>query len=121
MPREPQALVEELEREFGIPREEGELYVAAIQSGTVSAGGRALGTLCTSLVARGMMIRSGDGEFKPVHPRLAISNAFRTHGVKEPVERKRKRLLADRLTLELVAIQERAQSKSTNVGRTRGL
>jgi sugar-specific transcriptional regulator TrmB len=114
-----EALIEQLSRELELPVDEARLYVAAVREGGVRESDAATKRLANSLLARGMLIRGGrDGYYRPVHPRLALSNLFRAYEEKMARARKEKRLLTDRLTLELIPLYD--QSKDTNLGRTEG-
>jgi len=65
------------------------------------------------LLARGMLIRSSDGRsLLPVHPRLAISNLFRSSSPdRASAEVKARRRMADKLTLELIPAFEAGRSR----------
>lgn len=86
---------------FGLTEEESKTYLRALGEGKVA---EAPG----SLVSRGMLIRSSDEKvYLPVHPRLALSNLFRSQGDRMSPEMKAKRRLVDKLTLELVPVYEK--------------
>jgi len=71
-------------------------------------------TLAEAMKARGMLIlESGGNSYLPVHPRMAMSNLFRSLEQRPSVERRQKRLAVDRLTLELISYAER-ETKDTN-------
>lgn len=86
---------------FGLSEEEAATYLRALKDGSVSGD---LG----KLVSRGMLIRSSDEKvYLPVHPRLALSNLFRSQGDRLSPEMKARRRLVDKLTLELVPVYEK--------------
>lgn len=67
-----------------------------------------------------MVILEAEGvAYRPVHPRMAMSNLFRAFEERAVRERKEKRLLVDRLTLELITLLPE-ESKGTNAGGPRG-
>ncbi len=107
---------EELVRQLELSSAEAELYMQAIDEAKIDEGvilDPEKKTLVDSLLSKGMLIRgAGKREFVPVHPRLAVSNLFRIYEERAITERKRRRLSADRLTLELIPIYEK--SKDTN-------
>ena len=86
---------------FGLSYEEAKTYVTALKQGSVTAGE------LDPLLRRGMLIRSADEKvYLPVHPRLALSNLFRTLGDRSSPEMREKRKLVDKLTLELIPAYE---------------
>jgi hypothetical protein len=86
---------------FGLTEEEARTYLRAIEEGTLTGDHR-------SLVSRGMLILSADEKvYLPVHPRLALSNLFRSQSDRLSPEMKAKRRLVDKLTLELVLVYEK--------------
>ena len=86
---------------FGLSQKEAKTYLVALKEGSVSGDPG-------SLVSRGMLIRSSDEKvYLPVHPRLALSNLFRSQSDRLSPEMKAKRRLVDKLTLELVPVYEK--------------
>jgi hypothetical protein len=120
VPREVGALVQHIHEALEIPTEEAELYVSAIIEGRCEpkdAKGRAV---AESLSARGMLILEARGRtYLPVHPRMALSNLFRAYEERLTRTRKEKRLLVDKLTLELIPLMP-GESKGTNASNPRG-
>ena len=99
MIRDEGSVLERLTGQLGLDRAEAETYLRALKEGSISRGGEA----CRSLLARGMLIQASGGEaYLPVHPRLAISNLFRSFPDRTSAEMKVKRRIADKLTLELI-------------------
>ena len=120
MPRDRQVLVEELHNQLEITLEEAELYMDALVKGRYTPRDAATKRTAESLSARGMLIMDGKGEsYLAVHPRLALSNLFRAYEDKLVRQRKEKRLLVDRLTLELLPLLP-GESKGTNASIARG-
>ena len=116
MPRELHALAGEIREVLGIPSEEAELYVTALVEGGCYPSDLRTSAAAASLSARGMFILDSDGKtYLAVHPRLALSNLFRAYEEKALRERKEKRLLVDKLTLELIPLLP-AETKGTNPG-----
>ena len=93
--------------ELGLSHSEATTYLKALKEGwvaTTEEGSR-------PLHARGMLIEAADEKvYLPVHPRLAISNLFRSFPDRTTPEMKVKRRMADKLTLELIPAFE-ARSK----------
>ena len=120
VPRDPRTLAEQVHEALEIPVEEAELYVSALAEGhyvPTEARGKAM---AESLSARGMMILDAKGRsYLAVHPRMAISNLFRAYEERMARQRKEKRLLVDRLTLELIPLMP-GETKRTNAGGPRG-
>lgn len=86
---------------FGLTEDEARTYLRAVRDGSVDGEH-------PSLVSRGMLIRSSDEKvYLPVHPRLALSNLFRSQSDRLSPEMKAKRRLVDKLTLELVPVYEK--------------
>ncbi len=97
-------MVERLTQGFTLSREEAGVYLDALKRGRATGGKR---EVLDSLLARGMLIRGGDEKgYLPVHPRLALSNLFRSYQERMVLEMREKRKLVDRLTLELIPVYE---------------
>ncbi len=92
---------------FGLSAGEARTYVSALKEGSVQ------GADVKSLLARGMLIGSAEEKvYLPVHPRLALSNLFRSLGDRTSPEMRQKRKLVDKLTSELIpAYESRRPSK----------
>lgn len=119
MVRAEHSVVEELVRELDISLDEASLYLKALKDKVLETdpGDRNQKALVGSLQARGMLILASNGlHYLPVHPRLAVSNLFRALEDKLVRKRREKRLAADRLTLELIAIQEDAKDTNSTRG-----
>jgi hypothetical protein len=100
--RDEASVIRRLTSYFELPETEARAYVRALKGGSVE------GPEARALLARGMLIRSSDEKvYLPVHPRLALSNLFRSHGDRSSPEMKEKRKLVDRLTLELIPAYEK--------------
>lgn len=120
MPRDAASLVRDIHQALGVPTEEAELYLTALKDGRCMPKDAKAKAAAESLSARGMMILDAKGKFYlAVHPRMALSNLFRTYEEKAVRERKEKRLLVDKLTLELIPLLP-GESKGTNAGGSRG-
>jgi hypothetical protein len=105
VPREVEALVGDIHEALGIPSEEAELYVRALMIGQYVPADAGAKAVAESLTARGMMILDAKGRaYLPVHPRMALSNLFRAYEERAIRQRKEKRLLVDKLTLELITM-----------------
>ena len=103
MIRDEASVVRRLTEELGLTQGEAERYVEALKDGSVDAEDER----SRRLLARGMLIRaSHEKVYLPVHPRLAISNLFRSFPDRTSVEMKKKRRMADKLTLELIPAYE---------------
>lgn len=86
---------------LGLPEGEARLYIQALKEGSIREGD------LKPLLARGMLIRSSDEKvYLPVHPRLALSNLFRSRSDRGSAEMREKRKLVDKLTLELIPVYE---------------
>lgn len=103
MIRDEVSVIKRLTEELGLGKLEAELYISALKEGVVQGNGNTT----TSLLRRGMLIRTTDEKgYLPVHPRLALSNLFRSYGDRTTPEMREKRKMVDRLTAELVPIYE---------------
>ena len=101
MIRDEASVVQRLTGYFGLSDGEAATYLKALKEGWVREGE------VKSLLARGMLIRSADEKvYLPVHPRLALSNLFRSRGDRASAEMREKRKLIDKLTLELIPTYE---------------
>ena len=101
MIRDETSVVRRLTSFFGLSEAEARSYIRALKDGSIQDGE------VKSLLARGMLIRSSDEKvFLPVHPRLALSNLFRSRSDKASAEMREKRKLVDKLTLELIPAYE---------------
>jgi len=101
--RDEGSVVQRLTLELGLTRAEAETYLRVLRDGSMPIGDRA----ARPLFARGMVIRSSDEKvYLPVHPRLAISNLFRSFPDRTSAPMKAKRRMADKLTLELIPAYE---------------
>ena len=93
-----------LTEDLGLREVEAETYVLALKDGHVA---HAPGEAIQSLLRRGMLIEATDEKgYLPVHPRLALSNLFRSLGDRSTPAMREKRLMVDRLTGELIAVYE---------------
>lgn len=102
MIRDETSVVERLVTYLGLSEDEARTYIRALKEGSLQGAG------AKSLLARGMVIRSADEKvYLPVHPRLALSNLFRSRGDRVSPEMREKRKLVDKLTLELILVYER--------------
>ncbi len=102
MIRDETSVVERLVTYLGLSEDEARTYIRALKEGSLRGAG------AKSLLARGMVIRSADEKvYLPVHPRLALSNLFRSRGDRMSPEMREKRKLVDKLTLELILVYER--------------
>jgi hypothetical protein len=116
VPKERKLLVQELHKELEITPEEAQLYVSALVDGGCTPADASTRRTAASLSARGMLIQEGGGDgssYLAVHPRLALSNLFRAYEDRLVRQRKERRLLVDRLTLELILLLP-GESKGTN-------
>jgi hypothetical protein len=120
VPRDVSSLVQDIHKALEIPVEEAELYVdAVIEGGCAPTNGKGK-AVAESLSARGMLILDAGGRsYLPVHPRMALSNLFRAYEERMIRQRKEKRLLVDKLTLELLPLMP-GESKGTNASGQRG-
>ena len=100
--------------------EEAELYVSALMQGKYVPKEASSRAVADSLSARGMLILDAKGgSYLAVHPRMALSNLFRAYEERAVRQRKEKRLLVDKLTLELIPLLP-GESKGTNASGLRG-
>lgn len=106
--RDEESVVERMMSYFGLSSDEAKTYLRALKEGSVERG------TVETLVARGMLIASGDEKvYLPVHPRLALSNLFRSRGDRTSPEMRERRRLVDKLTLELVPAYESRPGRRT--------
>jgi len=106
--RDEESVLRRLTLELGLTRGEAEAYLRALREGSIAKdspdGDR--------LFARGMVISSSGGTvYLPVHPRLAISNLFRSLPDRSTPAMREKRRMADKLTLELIPAYEAKRSR----------
>src|ERR1700674_2027928 len=107
-------MVKDIHEVLEIPVEEAELYVNALIEGRCVPANPKEKALAKSLSARGMLILDASGRsYLAVHPRMALSNLFRAYEERLVTKRKEKRLLVDKLTLELLLLLP-GESKGTN-------
>lgn len=120
MPRDAASLVKDIHEALEIPTEEAELYVKALTEGRLVPKDAQTGEVARSLSARGMLIVDAKGgAYLAVHPRMALSNLFRAYEERAVRQRKERRLLVDKLTLELIPLLP-GETKGTNAGGPRG-
>ena len=120
MPRDPAVLARDIHEALEIPEEEAELYVSTLVEGRFVPKDARTKAVAASLSARGLMILDAKGvSYLAVHPRMALSNLFRVYEERAVRQRKEKRLLVDKLTLELIPLLP-GESKGTNAGAPRG-
>jgi hypothetical protein len=101
--RDEASVLERLTLELGLTQGEAGTYIRALKEGSIPIQDRA----ALPLLARGMLIRAADEKvYLPVHPRLAISNLFRSLPDRTSAPMKAKRRMADKLTLELIPAYE---------------
>jgi hypothetical protein len=102
--RDEGSVLDRLTRELGLTRGEAETYLRALKEGSLRVGDE---EASRQLLARGMLIRASDEKvYLPVHPRLAISNLFRSFPDRTSVQMREKRKMSDKLTLELIPAYE---------------
>ena len=90
--------------ELSLSEPEAETYLLALKQGHLA---ESEGKAIQSLLRRGMLIRATDEKgYLPVHPRLALSNLFRSLGDRTTPAMREKRKVVDRLTAELIAVYE---------------
>lgn len=120
VPRDAGSLVLDIHRALDVPQPEVELYVAALRGGGWEPKDPEARALAETLVSRGLLVRAARGNsYLAVHPRMALSNLFRAYEERAAMQRKQKRLLVDKLTLELIPLLPE-ESKGTNPGSARG-
>jgi len=120
VPRDTASLVRDIHEALDIPPEEAELYVRALMQGGIAPKDSQTEAVAQALSARGMLILEANGAaYLAVHPRMALSNLFRAYEERAVRQRKEKRLLVDKLTLELIPLLP-GESKGTNAGAARG-
>ena len=108
--RDEAGVLAELEREVGLTEREARFYVRLLREGGVPSDPRP--AEIQRLLDEGMAILSGDGGgFKPLHPRLAIANHYRTWREQVVREIGERRMRVDRLILELIPLYEAATEK----------
>jgi hypothetical protein len=99
--RDEASVLQRLADYLDLPEDEAKLYLRALKEGSLTDGD------VRPLLARGMLIRSSDEKvYLPVHPRLALSNLFRSRSDRRSAEMREKRKLVDKLTLELIPLYE---------------
>ena len=113
-------MVRDIQEALEIPTEEAELYVRTLMAGRCEPKDPRTKAVAESLSARGMLIVDANGDsYLAVHPRMALSNLFRAYEERAARQRKEKRLLVDKLTLELIPLLP-GESKGTNASGPRG-
>ncbi len=114
------SLAQQVHEVLEIPVEEAELYVSALIKGRYVPADAGAKAVAESLSARGMLILDAKGgSYLAVHPRMAISNLFRAYEERMTRQRKEKRLVVDRITLELIPLMP-GETKGTNASGPRG-
>jgi hypothetical protein len=107
--RDEGSVVERLTRELGLTQGEAETYLRGLKEGSIRVSDD---PVSLQLLARGMLIRASDEKvYLPVHPRLAISNLFRSFPDRTSVQMREKRRMADKLTLELIPAYEARRNR----------
>jgi len=118
--RDPRTLARQVHEVLDIPIQEAELYVSTLIEGRFVPADEAAKGAAESLSARGMLIMDAQGRsYLAVHPRMAISKLFRAYEERMIRQRKEKRLLVERLTLELIPLLP-GETKGTNANGPRG-
>jgi len=93
-----------LAEELGLRKEGAETYILALKHAYIAD---ADAETIESLLRRGMRFKATDEKgYLPVHPRLALSNLFRSFGDRATPAMREKRKMVDRLTAELIAAYE---------------
>jgi hypothetical protein len=113
--RDEEGIVDRLGTEVGLSRDEAVYYLKLIKAGSLEATTGT--TLYERLSRRGMIILSGDGKrILPVHPRLGLTNHYRTWRESMVREINERRMKVDRLVLELIPVYEATTEKRTEKG-----
>jgi hypothetical protein len=119
VPRDVEELARDIHEALDIPAEEAVLYVNALREGRCVPRDARTKAAAESLSARGMLVLDArGGSYLAVHPRMALSNLFRAYEERATRQRKEKRLLVDKLTLELIPLLP-GETKGTNAGGPR--
>jgi len=112
--RDEEDVVARLESELGLSREDSLLYLELLRKGHIGA---AETPKATRLLAKGMVIVSGDGKrIIPVHPRLGVANHYRTWREAMVREINERRMRVDKLIIELIPLYEAAMEKNKSSG-----
>jgi hypothetical protein len=120
VPRDVASIVRDIHEALEIPLEEADLYVRALTEGRCLPDDAKAKSIADSLSARGMLIlEAGGSAYLAVHPRMAMSNLFRAYEERLTRKRKEKRLLVDKLTLELIPLLP-GETKGTNASALGG-
>jgi sugar-specific transcriptional regulator TrmB len=116
MLRDEGSVIEQLQKEVGLKRDEAILYLEILKGGQIP---RSKKKDVDFLLGRGMVILSGDDKwYIPVHPRLAIANSYRTWRERVVREINERRMRIDKLILELIPVYEATMEKKP-AGRER--
>jgi hypothetical protein len=106
--RDERSVLRRLTCDLGLSEGEAEGYLRALKEGSLAKADE----VSRALFARGMVISSSDDEvYLPVHPRLAISNLFRSFPDRTSPAMREKRRMADKLTLELIPVYEAKRAR----------
>ena len=112
--RDEEDVVTRLGTEAGLDRDDAVLYLKLLRAGQLPASQAAK---ASKILDRGMAIISGDGKrVIPVHPRLGITNYYRTWREAMVREINERRMRTDKLILELIPVYEAATEKSMGAG-----
>ncbi len=112
----------DIQEEFFVPLEEAATYITLVTEGDMSIQKIAEKMKMTSaqvegiveeLLKRGLVIRSpiASNVIQPLHPRMAITNLFKVHEEEIRRQLKKKRLVADRLSLRLGLVFEKRRAR----------
>jgi sugar-specific transcriptional regulator TrmB len=117
MLRDEGSVIEQLQKEVGLGRDEAILYLKILKGGQIP---RSKKKDVDFLLDRGMVILSGDNKwYIPIHPRLAIANSYRTWRERVVREINEKRMRVDKLIIELIPVYEATTEKKL-AGKSRG-
>jgi predicted nuclease with RNAse H fold len=105
-----EAIARGLEHDAGLSKAEALIYMGLLERGSLPLPSK--GPELKRLASLGMAILSGDGKrMVPVHPRLAVTNRYRTWREQVVKEINDRRMRVDRLILELIPVYQAATEK----------
>lgn len=124
-------IIEHMTGQLGLTRQESELYFLLVTrssltisdiSESLNKSDEVTNVVLAALLEKGLIIEqpSADRKYSALHPRMALSNVFKTWEAEMVKELRNKRSVVDRLAVALIPIFEEAREAERKIAQRKG-